>query len=46
MAREHLQECGIIDENGNLAYPYNGENVRDTDFTRGPGEFYYKEDER
>ena len=46
IAKEGLQKSGILDENGELAPPYNGQKVHDTDFTRGPGEIYYEEDER
>ncbi len=35
IAREGLQKSGIIDENGNLNAPYNGQNVNEDDFTRG-----------
>ncbi len=35
-ARENLQKAGIMDENGNLLPPYNGQKVNDTDFTMGP----------
>jgi len=38
MAREHLQKIGILDEDGNLKPPYNGQKVNEDDFTRGPGE--------
>lgn len=37
-AREQLQRVGILDEDGNLAPPYNGQKVNEDDFTRGPGE--------
>lgn len=46
IARENLQKSGILDENGELAPPYNGQKVNDNDFTRGPGEISYEEDER
>ena len=35
--KEALQRTGIIDTEGNLLPPYNGTNVNETDFTRGPG---------
>lgn len=35
MATESLKDAGILDENGNINVPYNGE-VNDDDFTRGP----------
>ncbi len=31
-----LKRIGILDENGKIAAPYNGENVNSDDFTRGP----------
>ena len=37
-AREDLQRIGIIDEDGKLKPPYNGQKVNEDDFTRGPGE--------
>ena len=36
IATESLISAGIIDESCNLAAPYNGENVGQDDFTRGP----------
>ena len=36
LAEESLLRTGIIDENGNLKPPYNGEKVNNDDFTRGP----------
>ena len=40
LAKEYAIEClkgsGILDEEGNLKAPYNGNKVNDTDFTRGP----------
>ena len=35
-AREDLQRAGILDKDGKLAPPYNGEKVNESDFTRGP----------
>ena len=35
-AMDSLMRTGIIDENCNLKAPYNGENVNEDDFTRGP----------
>ena len=35
-AIESLKASGILDEEGNLKAPYNGNKVNDTDFTRGP----------
>lgn len=46
VARENLQKCGIIDKDGKLAPPYNGQKVHDTDFTRWPRKIYYEEYER
>lgn len=46
IARESLQKSGILDEKGELALPYNGQKVHDTDFTRGPKQICYEEDER
>lgn len=46
IARESLQRSGILDEDGRLAPPYNGQKVHKDDFTIGPGEIYYGEDER
>ena len=37
-ARENLQKTGIIDENGKLLPPYNGQKVNVNDFTIGPNE--------
>ena len=31
-----LQSSGILDENGELKAPYNGQKVHENDFTRGP----------
>ena len=42
-AREHLQRTGILDKDGKLAAPYNGQKVNEHDFTRGPGEIAYKD---
>lgn len=36
IARESLIRTGILDEEGNLKYPYNGEEPRNGDFSRGP----------
>jgi len=36
IAMEDLIRTGIIDENGNLRPPYNGDIVNENDFTRGP----------
>lgn len=46
IARESLQKSGILDEDGELAYPYNGKKVHKDDFTRGPKQIYYEEEER
>lgn len=46
IARESLQKSGILDKDGKLAPPYNGQKVHDSDFTRGPREIYYEKDER
>lgn len=35
-ARENLQRAGILDKDGKLASPYNGEKMNEDDFTRGP----------
>ena len=37
-AKEDLQRAGILDKDGKLASPYNGQKVNEDDFTRGPGE--------
>lgn len=34
---EALQRTGLIDSEGNFLPPYNGTNVTEDDFTRGPG---------
>ena len=39
IARESLQRAGILDKDGKLAPPYNGQNVHKDDFTRGPKAF-------
>lgn len=31
-----LQSSGILDENGELKAPYNGQKIHENDFTRGP----------
>lgn len=36
IAKAALVRAGIIDADGNLKAPYNGENVNPDDFTRGP----------
>lgn len=46
IARESLQKSGILDKDGKLASLYNGQKVHEDDFTRGPREIYYEEDER
>ncbi len=46
IAKEGLQKSGILDKNGELTPPYNGQKVHDTDFTRGPRDRYYEDDER
>lgn len=46
IAKESLKKSGIISEDGKLVPPYNGQKVHDDDFTRGPGEICYEEDER
>ena len=45
-AIQSLQKSGILDENGELAAPYNGEKVNDTDFTRGPRKSLKKKDNK
>lgn len=35
-AREDLQRAGILDKDGKLAPPYNGQKVNQNDFSRGP----------
>ena len=35
-AREDLQRTGILDKSGELASPFNGKKVNESDFTRGP----------
>lgn len=44
-AREDLQRAGILDEEGKLAPPYNGQKVNEDDFTRGSGEIRNTENE-
>ena len=44
MARESLQKSGILDKDGKLAPPYNGQKVHEDDFTRGPKQIYYEEE--
>lgn len=46
IAREGLQRAGIITKEGKLAPPYNKEKVYEEDFTRGPRECEYEENER
>lgn len=46
IARESLQKSGILDEDGKLASPYNGRKVHKEDFTRGPKQICYEEEER
>ncbi|MBR0426961.1 MAG: hypothetical protein IJK18_02000 [Clostridia bacterium] len=41
IATADLQKAGILDKDGNLVPPYNGEKVNVDDFTRGPGEINY-----
>lgn len=41
IAIEDLQKAGILDKDGNLVPPYNGEKVNVDDFTMGPGEINY-----
>lgn len=36
IAHNDLVRVGIIDEEGNLLYPYNGEEPREDDFSMGP----------
>lgn len=43
IARESLQRSGILDKDGKLAPPYNGQKVNENDFTMGPGEIEYGE---
>ena len=45
-AKESLIRMGYIDEQGNVLPPYNGQKVHEDDFTRGPGEIDYGDDER
>ena len=45
-AKESLIRMGYIDEQGNVLPPYNGQKVNEDDFTRGPGEIDYGDDER
>jgi len=35
-ARENLYRAGILDIDGKLTPPYNGQKVNEDDFTRGP----------
>ena len=44
IAVKDLQKAGILDQDGNLVPPYNGEKVNEDDFTRGPGEINYGQD--
>lgn len=46
IARESLQKSGILNKDGKLAPPYNGQKVNEDDFTRGPRKIYYEGDER
>lgn len=46
IAKESLQRSGILDKDGKLAPPYNGQKVHEDDFTRGPKLTCYEEDER
>lgn len=41
-AHESLVRMSMIDEAGNMLYPYNGEEPREDDFSMGPGEIKYK----
>lgn len=43
IAKESLQKSGILDKDGKLAPPYNGQKLHDTDFTRGPKQICYEE---
>jgi hypothetical protein len=36
ISKKSLIGTGIMDENGNILPPYNGQKITDTDFTRGP----------
>ena len=36
IARQDLIRIGIVDNNGNLKYPYNGEESMNGNFSRGP----------
>ena len=45
-AKEDLVRIGLIDEDGNLKPPYNGQKVNENDFTMGPGEIDYDGEER
>lgn len=40
IAKESLQKTGILDKNGNIAPPYNGQKIHEEDFTMGPGESF------
>ena len=44
-AKEDLQRAGILDKDGKLAPPYNGQKVNENDFSRGPGEIKKLEQE-
>ena len=46
ISRESLQKPGILDKDGKLASPYNGQKMHEDDFSRGTAEMYYGEDER
>lgn len=46
IAKERLQNAGILGGDGELYSPYNGKKVHKDDFTRGPMKIYYEEDER
>lgn len=46
IARESLQNSGILDKYGKIARPYNGQKIHEDDFTRNLEEMYYEEDER
>ena len=43
LARGSLQKSGILDKDGKLAAPYNGQKIYEDDFTRKSEEMYYGE---
>ena len=46
MNTHQIVDCIVMDEQGNILPPYNGQKVHEDDFTRGPGEIDYGDDER